>query len=219
MGQIADYVKANFTAAEGIDISEVEKLEVELDPLSGLKTTDQFLDFMGRNEGFKNALKKHETQAIEKHDEKFKTDKLPSLLKEEREKAIKEANPEETAEQKRIRELEDNAKARDKSDAEKDLKIALAAKAKEIGYTENIELFMHLGDKAIETMEAFHATNTKYLDGEKEKILKELYKGKPPNKSEIETPKDIDEQIRTARSEGKFDLALKLQMQKNTKPQ
>lgn len=220
MGQIADYVKANFTPAEGIDISEVEKLETDLNPLSRLKTTDQFLDFMGRNEGFEKALKKHETQAIEKHDEKFKTDKLPGLLKDEREKAIKEANPEETPEQKRIRELEDNAKARDKSDAEKDLKIALAAKAKEIGYTRDIDMFMHLGDKAVETMEAYHETNTKYLADEKEIMLKKLYgDNHKPEISEIEVPKDIDEQIRTARESGNAGLALRLQMQKNKKPQ
>jgi len=220
MGQIADYVKENFTPAEGIDLSEVEKLEKDLDPLSGITTPDQALDFMGRNPLFEKGLKKHETQAIEKHDSKFKTDKLPGLLKEEREKAIKEANPEETPEQKRIRELEDNAKARDKSDAEKDLKIALAAKAKEIGYTRDIDMFMHLGDKAVETMEAYHLKNTEYLKEEKEKIQKELYgNNTPPNKSEIETPKDIDEQIRTAREAGNAGLALTLLMKKNKKPQ
>ena len=220
MGQIADYVKDNFTPAEGITISEVEKLEKDLNPLSGLSTTDQFLDFMGRNEGFKNALKKHETQAIEKHDTKFKTDKLPGLLKEHGDKIRLEANPKETDDQKEIRELKEWKLDSERSGKEKDLRIELKDKAKEVGYTGDIELFMHLDDKAIETMTAFHETNTKYLEAEKEKLVKEVYgKNTPPNKSEIETPKDIDEQIRTARSEGKFDLALKLQMQKNTKPQ
>ncbi len=220
MGQIADYVKENFTPAEGIDLSEVEKLETELDPLSGLTTPDQALDFMGRNPLFEKALKKHETQAIEKHDDKFNKEKLPGILKDEREKAIKEANPEETPEQKRIRELEDNAAVRDKSDAAKDLKIELAAKAKEIGYTGDIDLFMHLGDKALQTMEAYHTKNTEYLEGEKEKIQKELYGDNiPPKKHKEETPKDIDEQIREAREAGNSGFALRLQMQKNTKPQ
>ncbi len=220
MGQIADYVKENFTPAEGIDLSEVEKLETELDPLSGLSTTDQALDFMGRNPLFEKALKKHETQAIEKHDTKFMTDKYPGMLKDAVDLKIKELNPEETPQDKRIRELEDNAAARDKSDTEKDLRIELQKKAKEIGYTRNIELFMHLGDKAIETMEAYHTKNTDYLEAEKEKIQKELYgDNTPPKKHETELPKDIDEQIREAKAAGDSTRALRLQMQKNTKSQ
>ncbi len=221
MGQIADYVKENFTPADGIDMSEVEKLEKDLDPLSGITTPDQALDFMGRNPLFEKGLKKHETQAIEKHDEKYAKEKLPGLLKEEREKAIKEANPKETPEQKRIRELEDNATARDKIDAAKDLKIELGAKAKEIGYTRDIDMFMHLGDKAIETMEAYHLKNTEYLTAEKEKMQKEIYGDNPPPKGGTPpVPKDIDEQIREARAAGNSSLALNLQMKKqNTKPQ
>jgi hypothetical protein len=220
MGQITDFVKANFTPAEGIELSEVEKLERELDPLSGLTTIDHALDFMGRNDLFSRALKKHETTAIEKHDEKFTTTKLPEILKAEREKIVKELNPEETPEQKRIRELEDREKQRDKSDAEKDLRIELQKKAKEIGYTRSIDLYMHLGDKAIETMVAEHTQNTEYLTAELDKLKKELYGNNPPPKnSEKEVPKDIDEQIRQARAEGNSSLALKLQMQKNTKQQ
>ena len=220
MGQIADYVKENFTPAEGIDLSEVEKLEKDLDPLSGISTVDQALDFMGRNPLFEKGLKKHETQAIEKHDDKFNKEKLPGLLKDERDKAIKEANPEETPEQKRIRELEDKISASDKRDTNNALKIELAAKAKEIGYTGDIDLFMHLGDKALGTMEAYHTKNTEYLEAEKTKIQKELYgDNAPPKKQEKETPKDIDEKIREAREAGNAGLALRLQMQKNTKPQ
>lgn len=220
MGQIADYVKANFTPADGITLDEVEKLEKELDPLSGLKTTDQFLDFMGRNEGFKNALKKHETQAIEKHDEKFKTDKLPGLLKDAVDLKMKELNPDETPEQKRIRELEDKISASDNRETSNALKIELQDKAKEIGYTGDIELFTHLGDKAVETMEAYHTKNTEYLEAEKTKIQKELYGDNPPPiKGTPPVPKDIDEQIREARAAGNFKLALNLQMQKNIKPQ
>ena len=220
MGQIADYVKENFTPADGITLEEVEKLESELDPLKGLTTPDQALDFMGRNPLFEKALKKHETTSIEKHDEKFMKDKYPGLLKDAVDLRIKELNPDETPQDKRIRELEDNATARDKVDAAKDLKIELAAKAKEISYTGDIDLFMHLGDKALETMEAYHKKNTDYLEAEKEKIQKELYGGNtPPTHTLPEVPKDIDEQIREARAAGNATLALKLQMQKNTKPQ
>ena len=221
MGQIADYVKENFTPVDGIDLSEVEKLESELDPLKGLTTPDQALDFMGRNPLFEKALKKHETTSIEKHDEKFMKDNYPGLLKDAVDARIKELNPDETPQDKRIRELEDNATARDKIDATKDLKIELAAKAKEISYTGDIDLFMQLGDKALETMEAYHKKNTDYLEAEKTKIQKELYGDNvPPKHTPPEVPKDIDEEIREARAAGNASRALNLQMKKqNTKSQ
>ena len=220
MGQIADYVKENFTPADGITLDEVEKLEKELDPLSGLSTVDQALDFMGRNDLFGRALKKHETTSIERHDEKFMKDKFPGLLKDGVDARVKELNPEETPQDKRIRELEDNAKSRDAIDAEKDLKIELAKKAKEISYTGDIDLFIHLGDKAVETMEAYHEKNTKYLEAALAEMQKKLYgDNPPPTGGTPPVPKDIDEQIREARAAGNATLALKLQMQKNTKPQ
>ena len=220
MGQITDWIKKNSTLAEGADIKEAEKLEDELNPLKNLSTTDQYLDFMNRNEGFKNALKKHETQAIEKHDAKFKTDKLPGLLKEHGDKIKAEINPTDTPEQKEIKELKQwkvDSEARDKS---KDLKLELVAKAKELGYTGDIDLFMSKGDTAIETMESYHEKNTKYLEVEREKIQKEVYKGNPPpNRGEPEVPKDIDTQIFEARKAGNSMLAGKLQVLKNTKTQ
>ena len=220
MGQIIDWFKKNSTLAEGADIKEAEKLEDELNPLKNLSTTDQYLDFMNRNEGFKNALKKHETQAIEKHDAKFRTDKLPGLLKDHGDKIRLEINPKETDDQKEIRELKQWKLDSEKTGKEKDLKIELKDKAKEIGYTGDIELFMSKGDTAIETMTAYHEKNTKYLAGEREKIQKEIYKGNtPPNKGEPEIPKDIDTQIFEARKAGNAILAGKLQVLKNTKPQ
>lgn len=220
MGQIADYVKENFTPAEGIDLSEIEKLEKDLDPLSGITTPDQALDFMGRNPLFEKGLKKHETQAIEKHDSKFKTDKLPGLLKEHGDKVRAEINPKETDDQKATRELREEVKGlKDEKTTDK-LRTDLLEKKAELKYDGDIEIFMHLGDKAVEVMEAYHLKNTEYLKAEKEKIQKELYKGNPPpNISETETPKDIDEQITTARSEGNSGLALQLLMKKNKKPQ
>jgi len=192
MGQLTDYVKANFTPAEGIDISEVEKLETELDPLSGLSTVDQALDFMGRNDLFNRALKKHETTSIEKHDDKFMKDKYPEMLKSALDEKLKELNPDETPEQKRIRELEDKISAADKRDALNALKIELQSKAKEIGYTGNIDLFISQGDKAIETMEAYHEANTAWREKEKETMQKEVYKGNPPPKGGEDVPSDFN---------------------------
>ncbi|MCK4820993.1 hypothetical protein KA005_34830, partial [bacterium] len=180
----------------------------------------QFLDFMGRNEGFKNALKKHETQAIEKHDAKFTTDKLPGLLKEHGDKIRLEVNPKETDDQKANREMREEIQGLKNEKISDKLKADLLGKKAEIGYTGDIELFMHLGDKALETMEAYHSKNTEYLTGEREKIQKELYgNNKIPEASEKVVPKDIDEQIRQAREKGDFNLAMKLQLKKNIKPQ
>ena len=214
MGQITDFVKANFTPAEGIDVAEVEKLEEGLDPLKNLTDVDKALDFINRNDILSRALSKDRTQSIEKHDNKFMTEKFPDLLKAEKEKILQELNPTETPEQKRIRELEEKIKAGDEASKMSALKIALQEKAAEIGYTGDLELFMSQGDKAIETLESFHAKNTEYLTAEKEKLQKELY-GKGAPKRSAEVPKDIDEQILDARSKGDSGLALKLQMIKN----
>jgi len=184
MGQITDFVKANFTPAEGIDITEVEKLEKDLNPLKNITDVEGAIDFMQRNEILSKGLKKYNTTSIEMHDDKFMKEKYPELLKADREKYIKELNPEETPEQKKIRELSEKIEQAEFKEKQNMLKLALQDKAKEIGYPGDIGLFLSQGDKALETLEAYHTKNTEYLAAEREKILKELYKGNPPKQGD-----------------------------------
>ncbi|MEA3370799.1 MAG: hypothetical protein U9Q40_05610 [Campylobacterota bacterium] len=195
---IAEWIKANTTLKEGVDIKEVDGLIADLDPLKNLETIDQALSFMDRNDLFKRALKKNETQAIEKHDKKFMETKFPELMKEEREKIVKELNPEETAQDKEIRELKqwklDTENANKKRILEAENLAALKDKAKEIGYDGDIERYSRLsGENAIEYMLADHKVNTEY----KEKLKKEVYgDNKPPSKSEEEnTDYDLDSEM------------------------
>lgn len=64
----------------------------------------------------------------------FQEKKLPDILKAEREKLVKELHPEETPEQKRIRELEEKLSEKDRREAAENKKAALRKKAGELGY-------------------------------------------------------------------------------------
>lgn len=215
MGQIADLIKANATFKEGFDIAEVEKLENDLNPLSNLTDVDKALDFIGRNDYLSRANTKAITQAIEKHDKKFNDEKFPELIKAERDKLMKELNPEETPEQKKIRELSDKIAEAERKEKASVLKSELMAKAKELGYPHGIDIFMGLGDTALETLEAFHVSNQAYLDKQIEDVKKGLYKGnQTPTKGKPEVPPDIDEQINKAKAEGNSTLAMKLLIKK-----
>ena len=215
-----EWLKANATLKDTAKIEEFNTLVTDLDPLANIKTKEDALNFVDRNNLFKSGLDSAISKAVASHDEKYAIEKLPDLLKAEREKAIKEANPEETAEQKANREMREEMQSlKSELSNEKQLK-AILSKAKELDYKGDASRYLAYGDKALEMLESDQLQNKAYLDAEKDRLQKEVYgKNTPPVKGEVILPKDIDEQIRTARSEGNASLALNLQMQKNTKPQ
>lgn len=87
----------------------------------------------------------------------FQERKLPELIKAEREKLIKELNPEETPEQKRIRELEERIAAADRKEAAE----MARAKMRELGKSKGIDvtlaekLYALPEDEAGQIIEAF----------------------------------------------------------------
>jgi len=183
---IQEWVKANATLKDTAKVEELDGLVKDLDPLANIKTKEDALNFIDRNNLFKSGLDSAISKAVASNTEKFTAEKLPGLLKEEREKAIKEANPEETPEQKRIRELEEKINASDKREASSTLKIELAAKAKEIGYEGSIERYSRLSsEKALEYLVSDHEENTKKIESIIESTKKEFYgEGTLPKKSE-----------------------------------
>lgn len=176
-----EWLEKNAVLNDKADIKEFETLVSDLDPLANIKTKEDALNFIDRNNLFKSGLDSAISKAVASHDEKFTADKLPDLLKAEREKAIKEANPEETPEQKRIRELEEIVKASGNKDKLNELKDSLRAKAKEIGYEGNIERYSRLsGEQAIDLLVSDHEAESKRFADYKETLQKEVYKGNPP---------------------------------------
>lgn len=99
--------------------------------------------------------------AVNSHDKKFTEEKLPDIIKAEREKLIVELNPEETIEQKQLRETREKIEALEKRDRDNLRKAEIRKKSNELdiaklGLTpEFFEPYSLFGDDAIPTLEAF----------------------------------------------------------------
>ena len=99
--------------------------------------------------------------AVNSHDKKFTEEKLPDIIKAEREKLIVELNPEETIEQKQLRETREKIEALEKRDRDNLRKAEIRKKSNELdiaklGLTpEFFEPYALFGDDAIPTLEAF----------------------------------------------------------------
>jgi hypothetical protein len=171
--KLIDWMKAN--AKEGAD-------------LEALATMVPSWDDIAKAPELKPHLDRYATKAIETHDARFQSEKLPEILKNERDKIRAELNPEETPEQKRIRELEERLQKADADNRTRERRDILRKKAQELGIgdiglsAEDIEPFVMLGDDAPAVTEALigklRESMTKTLDAK----LKEKYAGPAPEK-------------------------------------
>lgn len=116
---------------------DVEMAIRGMNPLDGL-TKDKAFDFMRNTDVLRSALDAEVSRAVEANRRKFDEEKLPELRKSMRDDILKEINPTETPEQKRLRELEDQLKERDNRERLYQVKEKLRAKAKEIGFDEDL---------------------------------------------------------------------------------
>lgn len=151
--------------------------------------------------------------------ENFRNDKMPEYVSKavkEREEALrKELAPEETPEQKRIRELEEKIEASERDKSVNTLKDELAAKGKELDFdSEKARDYYVYGENAMAKLESDAAWFKEEINKRLDPKIKEKYKSGPPKRSEID-PADIDTKIKEARASGNTDLALKLQMIKD----
>ena len=195
---ILEWIKSN--AVEGANIAEAEELVLK-STFDGITTKEQAIDFIGRNGTFTSAVDSLISTAVNRHDEKFNTDKLPALEQTIRDKVIAELNPDETPEQKRIRELEEKLSSSERRDAENALKAKLRGKANELGYdTEIAARLSSYGDDAIELLETIHGYSTGVFEAEKNRLIKETLKGQPPKSVTVQTD-DITPESITSMSE------------------
>ena len=200
---IVEWIKQNATLKEGVDIKEAEKLMADLDPLKNITSKEAALEFIDRNGFFKSALDSAISKAVASHDEKFKAEKLPEILKAETEKIRAELNPEETPEQKRLRELEAKLQQAEKERQINELKSQLRAQAKEMGFTMDAERYAAYGDKAFDMMKA----DKEAIDALIEETKKSFYDGNPkPTKPELDPDK--------AMTRAEYDALSPLEQQK-----
>lgn len=109
-----------------------------LNPLSGVSDADSAVELIKSNEALRRGYDKIAQQAVEAHKAKFEADKLPELKKQWRDEVRKELQPEETPEQRRLRELEEQLSERDKKERLYQTRDKLRSKAKELGFDEGL---------------------------------------------------------------------------------
>lgn len=216
---LLEWIKKN--AVEGADITEAEGLIKDLDPLKNIQTKDEALAFMERNQVFKSALDAETSRRADKAVDKFKEKNLPEIIKEREEAVRKEVNPEETPEQKRIRELEEKLANSDKEKQQNALKAELRQKAKEIAEKKGVpydplraeRLFIYGEDaESVLNDEIDYIGQT--IEKQLSDKLKSKYVGKTPSAGGVE-PTGIDEQIAAAKKSGNLFEASKLMVQKS----
>ena len=215
MEELLKLIKANMK--EGADIAAIQKLAEGLNPLAGVKTVEEAKVLIAKTDLLRSANDSLVSIAVKSHDDKFTAEKLPELLKAEGEKIRKEINPKETDEQKKIREQGEEIQKLKDDGSKATLKTALTAQAAELGYKGNVNLF--LGYEPKEAGKLLKADFDLFKTSVDERVssdIKKLYGDIKPRTSTEIPPEDLDAQIMKARSEGNSDLALKLQMQKDT---
>lgn len=164
------------------------------------------------------------TSAVNNHDRRFKEEKLPEILKQEREAIRKELNPEETPQEKRIAELEEQQRQSALREKTVERRDALRRRHKELDLgsiglgPEHIEPFVVLGDDAEPTVEAFAGVLKKQfndaVNAEVQKVLKERGIGVMPKvaRDAIKTPLNADEAQKLARENPEAYRAIKSQL-------
>jgi len=145
---IKEWVKAN--AKDGSNFAQFDELLAEYEVPNDI---EEARAFVYKNKKLMSVFDDEVRVKIEAHDKKFAENNLPKILKEEREKIVKELNPEETPLEKRVREQDERIKAFENEKADGIRKASLRAKAQEIGFDPLLaEDFSVYGDDAVAKM-------------------------------------------------------------------
>lgn len=213
---------------DGANVAEAEQMVKdleELNPMNSIKTKEDALAFMERNQIFKSALDSETSKRAEHAIDNFKEKKLPDLIKAEKDKLEKELNPDLTDEQKRIKELENRLSEADKEKQTNQAKAALRSKAEEIAKKAGVkydpvhaERFHVYGDDAekLLTDEINYFKST--IDSELSAKLKSNF---TPGAPTIGEPSEggFDERILAAKKAGNLSLVTKLLVEKQNENQ
>ena len=179
--KLLEWIKAHM--AEGTDVAEVEALLPTLESILGSKEVISALDSLV-------------SKAVTSHDERYTAETLPGLMEAERAKVRAELNPEETPDQKRIRELEESNATKDAAASLRDRTDTMRTKAAELKVDtfgllpDDMTALAGLGDKAETVLETFvgrlNETFTKAVDAKvKERFAPVKPGGGDPNMDEL----------------------------------
>lgn len=173
---LMEWIEKN--AAEGANLEEAKKL---VEGANLPQSKEEAAKLVEDNQYIKSELDSRVSKSVENATERFKENKLPDILKEEREKIRQELNPEETEEQKRIRELQEKVQSFETEKQREQRKAQLREKAKELGYDPlKAERYVAFGDDADKMLEQDAKEFQSTIDTKVNEYIKQKYGGKPP---------------------------------------
>jgi DNA repair exonuclease SbcCD nuclease subunit len=182
MEQLIEWIKEN--VKEGADLSEVSQMVESLNDVTPERAAE-----LAKHKEVRRILDAEISRAVERHDERFRDEKLPKILDEERGKIRQELNPEETPQDKAVRELTEKLNRMEQEKATVERREQLRKKAQELGVSDigltpdDVEPFVSLGDNAGDVLEAFVNRTKEAWTSSLDAKLKEKYSGKAPEAS------------------------------------
>jgi len=217
MEQLIEWIKDN--VKDDADVNEATAMVESMNEI----TPERAQELM-KDKEVRRHIDAEVSRAVERHDEKFRQEKLPKILDEEREKIRQELNPEETAEQKAVRELREKLANMEREKSTVERREQLRRKAKELGVEEiglspdDLDPFVNLGDNAAEVLESFVTRTKEAWKDSLDKQMKEKYSsGRPPQSGDSKTidAMTLDEQMAYAkRGQKEMDEVLAYASQK-----
>jgi len=184
--------------SEGADLTAVEtalKGYVK-DPLGGINDKETAVKFIRDNPFLNSAYDSGISKGVESYKTRFNNEDLPGMLSAERQKAIREQNPEESSTDKRIRELEERLQVGEKEKATGLLKSELLStfdkmKASELGFkTEDLEAYINQGENAVPNFVKQVDRFSEILKTRVEEALKGKYNTGSPGTGDEPTERD-----------------------------
>lgn len=211
MGKLTDWIKSN--AREGADISKAEML-IEKYSIDMIDSKEKALDFIKKNDFMSRGLDFFVQESVKNHDLKFQAESLPKLLKAKEEELKLKYNPPITETDKEVAELKAWKAEQTKANLVKEQETFLKGIAKEIEYPEDkASRFAIYGEQA----ESMLRDEKTFLDSHIKTALATEIKTRFGDNLEPKTtapiaPADIDKDIKTARMNGDFNTANRLQL-------
>jgi hypothetical protein len=174
--ELVSWAKAH--AKTDANVAEFEELVSKAQPPDdSIKAIEYIKSNPALRSAFDAALNKEFDRATKKYEE----EKLPEKEKSLRESIRKELNPDETPEQKKIRELSEKLEAKDRAEAISQRKEALRAKAKEFGIDPEVAAdYATYGEDAENVLKRHAEWHKKELDAVKAESVKTAYGSKTP---------------------------------------
>lgn len=202
-----ELTKALETISANLEAPEVKEFTSKFNPLAGV-TKDNVGEFVEKNDIFKSYRDSFYTKGLET----WKANNLKKLVDEE----IAKVNPQETPEQKKIRELEQRLNEEAAARKKETLKNQAIKKLTEKGLP--VDLADYLIGQDEETTDQALTTYEKALENFKKSVTEGILKtkGRVPAQTETE-PQNIDALIEKALKEGNNREYVKLMQKKYEK--